>query len=130
MIIHDHSMIIHDHSMIIHVDGRCMILRFNFDFVLFVFLARVFGDGLRSFSFSLRFGCVIMAFWQSIDHLLHVIVLRLPPGYVRVHILHEHAWRCSLHFFGWHRKPLAVQLLQVGKEPLDFEITGGEFFRG
>ena len=33
MIIHDHSMIIHDHSMIIHVDGRCIILRFNFDFL-------------------------------------------------------------------------------------------------
>ena len=101
-------MIIHDHSMIIHVDGRCIILRFNFDFVLFVFLARVFGDGFGFFPFSLRFGCVIMAFWQSIDHLLHGFGLKHPPFNVRVHVLHERAWRCRLHLVGWYSIPLVV----------------------
>ena len=78
----------------------------------------------------MHFVCVIMAIWQSVDRLLHEFGLKLPPGYVRVHILHECAWRCSLHFVGWYRLPLAVQQLQVWKQPFDFEICSGEFFRG
>ena len=47
-----------------------------------------------------------------------------------VQALNELSWWCSFHLIGWYRKPLSVQLLQVGKEPLDFEISCGELLRG
>ena len=119
-----------DHSVITHVHGLLITPRIFSVFFLFVFLAQVVSIGPRSLFISLHFVCVIMAIWQSVDRLLHEFGLKLPPGYVRVHILHECAWRCSLHFVGWYRLPLAVQQLQVWKQPFDFEICSGEFFRG
>ena len=92
-----------DHGMLVHVHGILTIPRRLFAFFLFGVLAHVFGEGPWSFFISLHFGRVIMALWHRVDHLLHVVVLLLPSAYVRVHILHERAWRCSLHLVGWYR---------------------------
>ena len=73
---------------------------------------------------------MITALWQSVDHFLHGIILLLPSCNVRVHVLDESPWRRSLHFVDWYVLPLAVCLLQVLKEPFDFELTGSKLSRG
>jgi len=82
------NFLIGDQSLITDVHGLLITPRSLFAFDLFIFLALVVGDSQRFFIADLHFGRVITALRKSVDHFLHGVVLKLPPGYVCVHVLH------------------------------------------
>jgi len=113
-----------------HDHGFLVTPRSFYEFDFFVVLAQVVGEGQRSFIARLPFGRVITALRKSVDHLLHGIVLSLPPVYVSVHVRKERARFCRLHFFGRYIVPSPVKLLQVWQKPFDHELAVCELFWG